>query len=681
VKVLSSNAGPADGPPDEIEDQVREIRRCDLFSAAWYLASYPDVAASGMDPARHFLLHGAEEGRDPGPFFSTQAYVLATARFLPPGQNPLLHYLHSRDDIAASLVARRNVQKKWRDGVPYRNFAQYLRWSLLDGLMRSPFSEADKRCLAQMEAIAQWLSGLARDNSDARQLTISVIMPVRNRANCVAAAIQSILDQTFANFEVVVVDDGSTDNTLEVLRSIMDDRVRILASPNANGVSAARNRGLSAARGKWIAYLDSDNAWEPEYLSAMAGAILHCGDADALYSAQYLYQQGLSQPDGVRFLAYNKTLLCNRNYIDMNCFVHRRSLLEQMEEWFDTGLKRLVDWDFIRKIAERFEIRSVPVLQSIYIEGLDGQTITQSEDLRLATERLEHNARDREARRQAAAPPQCAALLQVPVAVTVVSFEAIDALHACMDSVRRERALAPNLEAIVVDNNSGEEVFHYLASLRADGILPIFNLENYGFSHAVNRAVDFANPHSDIVILNNDAVLPPGAIRRLQQSAYQSPTIGIVVPAQILRAGSGEICVHVPHANQGADADVNLSAHHDNVESVDMFHHGRFVDLNFAPFFCVYIKRDVWDACGGLDHQHGRHYRSDRIMCDFVRNVLKRRVVYDPDVRVLHEGKVSSRVLREKTSAQSVARDMLERNQWPPAMRQELGLRAKRWEE
>jgi glycosyltransferase involved in cell wall biosynthesis len=681
METNSSSGISANRALDTLEDQIDEISRSDLFSAAWYLASYPDVAVSRMDPARHFLMHGAGEGRDPGPFFSTQAYLRAVPNLSPPDQNPLLHYLRSRDVVAASLVARRNVQKKWRDGVPYRNFAQYLRWSLLDGVMHAPFSEADKRCLAQMEMITQWLSAHARGMANDGRLMVSVVMPVRNRAGIVATAIQSILVQTFANFEVVVVDDGSTDNTLDVLRTIVDARVRILASPNAKGVSAARNQGLDAARGEWIAYLDSDNVWEPDYLCAMVGAILHCHDADALYSAQYLYQQGLALPDSVRFVAYNKTLLRNRNYIDLNCFVHRRSLLPQMEDWFDTGLKRLVDWDFIRKIAERFEIRSVPFLQSVYIEGLDGQNITQSEDLHVATERVQQNARDREASRKAVAPLESATSLEVPVAVVIASFEAIESLRACVESVRRERSSTENLEVIVIDNNSGEEVFNFLAALRADGILPLFNFENYGFSYAINRGVDFADAKSDILILNNDAVLPPGAIRSLQQLAYQSPSVGIVVPAQMLPAGSSEIGVHVPSANQSTEADVNLSMHHDNIESVDLFHHGRVVDLNFAPFFCAYIKRDVWDACGGLDHEHGRHHRSDRIMCDFVRNVLKKRVVYTPDVRVCHEGQTSSRQLREKDPAQSVARDMLQRNQWPPALRQELGFRAKRWNE
>jgi glycosyltransferase involved in cell wall biosynthesis len=90
---------------------------------------------------------------------------------------------------------------------------------------------------------------------------VSVIIPTYNRAYIVGKAIDSVLRQTYANVEVVVVDDGSTDGTADLLRRY-DHRVRYLAQKNA-GVSAARNTGLRAARGEFIALLDSDDEWLP----------------------------------------------------------------------------------------------------------------------------------------------------------------------------------------------------------------------------------------------------------------------------------------------------------------------------------------------------------------------------------------------------------------------------------
>lgn len=94
---------------------------------------------------------------------------------------------------------------------------------------------------------------------------VSIIIPTFNRAQCVRRALDSVFAQTFRDFEVVVVDDGSTDDTVEILKSY-GAQIRLLCQPNG-GASAARNTGLQAARGKWIAFLDSDDQWRPEKLA------------------------------------------------------------------------------------------------------------------------------------------------------------------------------------------------------------------------------------------------------------------------------------------------------------------------------------------------------------------------------------------------------------------------------
>jgi glycosyltransferase involved in cell wall biosynthesis len=94
---------------------------------------------------------------------------------------------------------------------------------------------------------------------------VSVIIPTYNRAATVVNAIESVLGQTFSDLEVVVVDDGSSDDTGKILQETYSDRIRYFAQAN-QGVSAARNKGLAEARGEWIALLDSDDFWEKEKL-------------------------------------------------------------------------------------------------------------------------------------------------------------------------------------------------------------------------------------------------------------------------------------------------------------------------------------------------------------------------------------------------------------------------------
>lgn len=95
---------------------------------------------------------------------------------------------------------------------------------------------------------------------------VSVIIPTYNRAQLVGRAIQSVLNQTYQDFELIVVDDCSTDNTAQIVKGIGDERVKYIPHQVNKGASAARNTGIRAARGELIGFLDSDDEWLPEKL-------------------------------------------------------------------------------------------------------------------------------------------------------------------------------------------------------------------------------------------------------------------------------------------------------------------------------------------------------------------------------------------------------------------------------
>ncbi len=95
---------------------------------------------------------------------------------------------------------------------------------------------------------------------------VSVIIPAYNQARYVRKAIQSVFEQTFPNFELIVVDDGSTDETPQILASIIDPRMRVIRQPNA-GLSAARNTGVRESTAPLVTLLDSDDFFLPDKLS------------------------------------------------------------------------------------------------------------------------------------------------------------------------------------------------------------------------------------------------------------------------------------------------------------------------------------------------------------------------------------------------------------------------------
>ena len=97
---------------------------------------------------------------------------------------------------------------------------------------------------------------------------VSVIIPTYNREALVCRAIQSVLNQSYQNFEIIVVDDGSTDNSANIVRAINDDRIRLFSQKNC-GVSAARNKGIELAVSDLIAFLDSDDQWTPKFIETV----------------------------------------------------------------------------------------------------------------------------------------------------------------------------------------------------------------------------------------------------------------------------------------------------------------------------------------------------------------------------------------------------------------------------
>jgi glycosyltransferase involved in cell wall biosynthesis len=138
---------------------------------------------------------------------------------------------------------------------------------------------------------------IAKQSNDANTAPrVSVILPAYNAAAHLRRAVDSALAQTMADLEIVIVDDASTDATLEIAGRIAarDSRVRVLHNERNSGPSVSRNRAIAAARGEWIAILDADDSWFPERLERM---LADAGDADVVSDDLYTVRGALFKPE------------------------------------------------------------------------------------------------------------------------------------------------------------------------------------------------------------------------------------------------------------------------------------------------------------------------------------------------------------------------------------------------
>lgn len=212
----------------------------------------------------------------------------------------------------------------------------------------------------------------------------SIIIPTYNRAYVLWKAIQSVLAQSEARWEIIVVDDGSTDCTLRLLEEFRNERIRVL-SISHQGQSAARNRGLEVAQAPFIAYLDSDNTWHPNFLEVMRQAIeqnpacvlWYCGQNSTIWerteNGEWLLISQQAEPRK-QFITEE---ICRLSGADTNCIVHRSEILAEVGGW-DEKCFWIEDWDFFLRVSLAFpeKIKWVPQIlveyRQVFGGGADG---------------------------------------------------------------------------------------------------------------------------------------------------------------------------------------------------------------------------------------------------------------------------------------------------------------------
>lgn len=213
--------------------------------------------------------------------------------------------------------------------------------------------------------------------------TFTVVMSTYKRPQLLPRAIRSVLDQTYPDFELVVIDDASGDNTAEVVAQFGDSRVRYICQPTNQGAAAARNRGQHAARGRYITYLDDDDRFEPTFLAEVYSALNEAPPSVGLViTGRRLYRltddgQTLVGSDAFRRSA--KEVLSGRDYVlhpigGSSGLVVTAACHRAVGD-FDQSTVPLSDTDFMIRAAAQFDFLILPELL-LAVTNLPGQQAT-----------------------------------------------------------------------------------------------------------------------------------------------------------------------------------------------------------------------------------------------------------------------------------------------------------------
>jgi glycosyltransferase involved in cell wall biosynthesis len=214
---------------------------------------------------------------------------------------------------------------------------------------------------------------------------VSAIIPTRNRPHLVLAAIHSVLTQTMPDLEVVVVVDGPDHETVEALKQIGDERVRVIPLPESVGGCEARNTGAREARSPWIALLDDDDEWHPQKLALQLAAIKAGVPGEVLSTTRFLLRSE-SGPKSVWPLRFpemgedlSEYLFCtSRNLFQTSTLMCARETI--LKTPFTVGLRRLQDWDWMLHVMARPEVRLVCVDEVLTTYNVHAGTVSKASD-------------------------------------------------------------------------------------------------------------------------------------------------------------------------------------------------------------------------------------------------------------------------------------------------------------
>jgi len=507
---------------------------------------------------------------------------------------------------------------------------------------------------------------------------ISVIVPTHNRPDMLKETIQSILDQTFQNFEIIVVNDAGRDVST-VVKAFNSPKISYLSHETNKGLAGARNTGIKAARGKYIAYLDDDDIFYPEHLETLVTFLQKSGESVAYTDAYRAHQ--IVQKDGTyaiteRDVPYSfdfnfKDILIG-NYIPVTCFMHDIKCIHEAG-YFDESLHSHEDWDLWIRMSQKFPFHHIKKLTCEFRWREDGTSMTSSkepefistqEKIYIKYQHISSKLPDvARAQRRELYNRKKNAGVTVPVNCSIIIpvFNQVAYTKQCLEMLYANTPEDLSFEVIIVDNASSDETAEFLntATRQYRNLRVIHNNENLLFAKACNQGAQAAGGEY-LVFLNNDTEPLPGWLDHGLARLKSDPAIGGVGSKLLYPDGTIQHCGIEFIARSGQKPP--WPKHRFLYAAADDPRVNIAEKVSMVTGACLFISKELFHAICGFSPDYGMYFE-DIDLCMKIYKMGKT-VWYEPlSVLVHHESK-SSQLSREQLDSQCESASVIFFNRW-----------------
>ena len=201
---------------------------------------------------------------------------------------------------------------------------------------------------------------------------VSVIIPTYNSSRTICETLQSVFSQTYSDFEILLINDGSTDNLMEVLKCFQDSRLQILNYENG-GLSVARNRGIDCASGEYLIFLDADDLWSPDKLESHVNALDNAQKTNPKASVVYSWSYFLDNETNISYINYPSHCegsvlpeILETNFVTSgsNPMITRQAI--ESVGYFNSDFQGASDWEYWIRLAQQWDYILIPERQVFY---------------------------------------------------------------------------------------------------------------------------------------------------------------------------------------------------------------------------------------------------------------------------------------------------------------------------